>query len=122
MTSAAVPYLKPGVPEGLRSSEATGERIHVRPIGTHIILRPVTEVYRGLIIIPGTAKQARGTRGVVVAMGPGMLMKNGKRWPMPACTAGDVVIFKPEGCTELLINGEPHVVVRDVNVIAVLED
>jgi co-chaperonin GroES (HSP10) len=116
MTSAAA------LSDELRSHEATGEEITVRPMGTHMILLPLREVYRGLIHIPETAKQPRGTRGLVVSMGPGMLMKNGNRWPMPDCEPGDVVIFKPEGCSEVMINGKQHVIVRDVNVIAVLED
>jgi chaperonin GroES len=92
------------------------------PLHARIVLRPLEEVYRGAIILPDNRKKERPRRGVVQSMGPGMLTKWGTRWPMPDCKIGDTVIFNPEGSSDVVIDEEKYVVVRDVNVLAVVED
>lgn len=90
----------------------------LRPLGTRIIVRPDDPETRskGGIIIPDTAKQKPAT-GTVVAMGPGMLMKTGGRWPMPDVSEGDKVIYLKYAGTEMKIEGVVHLVVRDDDLI-----
>jgi chaperonin GroES len=90
-------------------------------LGDHILIRPLEEKYRGVLVIPATAKKDQPQMGVVIAMGPGMLMKNGKRWPMPDCRPGDTIIFNKHGGTSIELAGEKLRVIRDENVDAVLE-
>jgi co-chaperonin GroES (HSP10) len=94
------------------------------PLGSRVLVKPDKPDERsksGLIIIPDNAKKPTGT-GVVVAMGPGMLKKDGERWPMPDVVPGERVIFdwrSPFPETEL--NGVKLLVMRDDHLLAVLE-
>ena len=101
---------------------ANPKPLHVRPLANRLILRPLREVYAGLILIPGDVKQPRGTRGIVAAMGPGMHTRRGGFWPMPDVKAGETVVYKPEGAQGVYIDGEPYVIVRDAMVIGVVEE
>lgn len=79
----------------------------------------------GSIFIPETAKdrlrKERGLVGVVRYAGPGTLLKNGKRWPMPV-KAGDRVIYLDQPWPTTTIAGEELVVMRDDGVIAVIDE
>lgn len=92
-----------------------------RPLNCHIVVEPLEEVYRGRIILPDNRKKERPTRGIVRAMGPGMLMKSGKRWPMPDCKPGDVVVFMAMGSSEFELEGKKLLGIRDTQVLAVIE-
>jgi co-chaperonin GroES (HSP10) len=96
--------------------------LRVRPLANRLILRPLKEVYAGLILIPGDFKQPRGTRGIVAAMGPGMHTRRGGFWPMPDVKIGQTIVYKPEGAQGFYMDGEPYIVVRDAMVIGVVED
>ena len=93
-----------------------------RPIGGRVLIRPdkVSDLTRGgLILAPATvaALQKRADTGVVLAMGPGMLMKNGARWPIDV-KVGDRVYFQREGALEIELGGEPVLSVRDEFLLA----
>lgn len=100
--------------------------IKLRPLGTRIIVRPGAgewDEYKGSIIIPDSIKskgRERPMKAEVLAVGPGMLMKNGERWPMP-CKAGDVILFDKGAGEEIEIGGEKLRVIRDDNVMAIIE-
>jgi chaperonin GroES len=94
-----------------------------QPLSSRILVRPdkPEDRSRGGIWIPDNAKKPTDT-GVVVAMGPGMLQKDGERWPMPDCKPGDRVVYdarSPFPRTE--IGGVELLVMRDDSVLAVLE-
>ena len=108
--------LKPG--EGTELS-----RFH--PTGPKMVIEPVDEVYRGQIIIPGHVKKDPPTRGIVRAMGPGMLILNGarvgQRWPMSDVPIGGTVVFYAQSSTPIRLDGKEYLTVRDEAVIAVIE-
>lgn len=91
----------------------------LRPLNTRIIIRPDDPESRtkGGIIIPDNAKEKKA-RGTVISMGPGMLMKSGARWPMPAIKPGDKVVYSKYAGTEMDAEGKTHIVVRDDDVMA----
>lgn len=81
----------------------------------------------GGIWIPETAKKEEQLHtGVVVAMGPGMPMKNGERWPM-GFEPGQRVFYYPAGCVKVKLYDEKlddeveHHVVRDEQIPAVID-
>lgn len=91
-----------------------------RPLGDHVLLRPREKKYEGAIVIPETAKKEKPEQAEVLAVGPGMLMKNGERWPM-GFKAGDVVVYNRHSGREVIVNDEKLFVIRDDDVLAVLE-
>jgi chaperonin GroES len=97
------------------------KRVPFRPIGTRILIKPIEEQYKGLIVIPGTAKKDPPMQAEVVACGPGMLMKNGERWPMP-CEPGQMILFEAKGPSSAIeVDGQKYAVIRDDMVIAIIE-
>jgi co-chaperonin GroES (HSP10) len=93
-------------------------------LGARILVKPdPPESHYGRIIIPDSAKKHPGT-GVVVAMGPGMLCKDGTRWPMPDVHLGDHVVFSADAKHVrqlVVIDGVEYQKMHDDDVIAVLE-
>ena len=93
-------------------------------LGARILVRPdPIEDKIGLIFIPDNAKKPAAT-GVVAAMGPGMLCKDGTRWPMPDIKPGDRVVFTRdirEVQARVKIDGVEYLKMFDDDVLAVLE-
>jgi chaperonin GroES len=91
----------------------------LRPLNTRIIVRPdePESRSRGGIIIPDNAKEKKA-RGTVVAVGPGMLMKTGERWPMPPISPGDRVLYSKYAGQEVKIDDVLHIVIRDEDCMA----
>jgi chaperonin GroES len=89
-----------------------GEKL--RPLNTRVIVRPDDPDSRskGGIIIPDQAK-VKPAAGTLVAMGPGMLMRSGARWPMPDLKESYRVVYSQYAGVELEIDGKIHMVLRD---------
>ncbi len=93
----------------------------VKPLADRIVLRPIEEDDKtpGGIILPDTAKE-KSMRGEVVAVGPGRLAENGERIK-PEVTEGDVVIYSKYAGTEIKIDGQEYLILREGDVLAVIE-
>ena len=93
----------------------------VRPLHDRIILKRIKEEEKtkGGIIIPDTAKE-KPVEGKVVAVGAGKVLEDGKRIPLQV-KAGDRVLFGKYSGTEIKIDGEEHLIMREDDVIAVVE-
>lgn len=97
------------------------EQFH--PIGSRVLVRPdkPADQSKGGIWFPQQAKKPTGS-GIVLAIGPGMLCKDGTRWPMPDLKPGDHVIYDARApFPRTTLNGEEALVLRDDTVLAVLE-
>jgi chaperonin GroES len=94
-----------------------------RPLSDRILILPDKLSDRtpsGLIIIPNGTKQPPPLRGLVIAMGPGMLMKDGNRWPMPTVTPGiDRIAYSFGAGLVVEIDGTRYLLIRDDDVLAV---
>lgn len=73
----------------------------------------------GGIIIPDTAKE-KPMQGEVIAVGGGKRSDNGSLIPM-TIKAGDVVLFAKWGGTEVKVNGEELIVMKESDILAVVE-
>lgn len=93
----------------------------LKPLSSRLFVRVVDEKYEGLLVIPKTAKKPAPMRAEVLAMGPGMLCKDGSRWPMPDCKPGDLILFRPTSGQEHKIGEVKFLNIRDDDVLAVLE-
>ncbi|RMH42741.1 MAG: co-chaperone GroES [Deltaproteobacteria bacterium] len=93
----------------------------IRPLGDRILVKRVEEEEKsaGGIIIPDTAKE-KPIQAKVIAVGNGRLDKNGKRQPLEV-KEGDRVLFSKYGGTEVKLDGEEHLILREDDVLAVLD-
>jgi chaperonin GroES len=74
---------------------------------------------KGGIIIPDTAKE-KPQEGQVVAVGPGKVTDTGTR-VAPEVKAGDRILFGKYSGTEIKIEGEEHLILREEDVLAVIQ-
>ena len=93
----------------------------IRPLQDRVIVSRVEEedMTAGGIIIPDTAKE-KPQEGKVVAVGPGKMGDDGKRTP-PAVEAGDRVLFAKYSGTEIKIDGEEHLFMREDDILGVID-
>lgn len=93
----------------------------VRPLHDRLIVRRLEEEEKtkGGIIIPDSAKE-KPFEGKVIAVGGGKVKEDGTKIPLDV-KAGDRVLFAKYGGTEVKINGEEHLIMREDDVLAVLE-
>jgi len=83
-----------------------------------LVVKPIEreEVTKGGIVLPDTAKE-KPQEGEVLAVGPGRMTDEGKRIPMDI-SVGDVVVYAKYGGTEIKIEGEELVILRESDVLA----
>jgi len=93
----------------------------VRPLADRILVKreDPAETVKGGIIIPDTAKE-KPQEGKIINIGPGRLDENGKRVPLEVKKGDRVLIGKYAG-TEVKIDGDEHIIMREDDVLAVLE-
>jgi chaperonin GroES len=93
----------------------------VRPLHDRILVKRVEEESKskGGIIIPDTAKE-KPQEGRVVAVGTGKVLDNGKVHALEI-GKGDRVLFNKYSGSEVNIDGEEHLIIREDDVLAVLE-
>ena len=93
----------------------------LKPLADHIIVQVVTEEQKtqGGIVLPDTAKE-KPQEASVIAVGPGRLLDNGSR-VSPEVKTGDRVIFAKYSGTEIKIDGDEYLILRESDVLAVRE-
>ena len=93
----------------------------VRPLADRILVirEEASETVRGGIIIPDTAKE-KPQEGKVVAVGPGKVDEDGKRTPLEL-KKGDRILMGKYAGTEVKIDGVEHLIMREDDVLAVIE-
>ena len=93
----------------------------VRPLADRILVKreEASETVRGGIIIPDTAKE-KPQEGKVVAVGPGRIDEDGKRIPLEV-KKGDRILMGKYSGTEVKIDGDEHIIMREDDVLAVIE-
>lgn len=92
-----------------------------RPLGDRVVVRRVKEDQKtaGGIIIPDTA-QEKPQEGEVIAVGPGALDDNGKR-VVPEVKAGDFVLFGKWSGTEVKIDGDELLIMKESDIMGIVE-
>ena len=93
----------------------------VKPMDDRVLLKQceAEEVTAGGIVLPDSAKE-KHQRGTVVAVGPGKLLDSGKRGEM-SLKKGDEVFYGKYVGTEIKIDGKEYVLIRETDVLAVVE-
>ena len=93
----------------------------IRPLHDRVIVKRMEgeEKTKGGIIIPDTAKE-KPVEGKVVAVGSGKVLENGKKVPLQV-KEGDRILFGKYSGTEVKIDGEEHLIMREDDIIAIVE-
>lgn len=93
----------------------------VKPLDDRVLVKQskAEETTAGGIVLPDTA-QERPQRGKVVAVGPGKLLDSGQRGKM-GLSKGDEVFYGKYAGTEVKIDGEEYVLLKESDVLAVIE-
>ena len=95
--------------------------MQIRPLHDRLIVKRLEEEEKtkGGIIIPDTAKE-KPIEGKVIAVGEGKLNKDGKKTPL-GVKKGDRILFARYAGTEVKIDGEEHLMMREDEVLAIIE-
>src|SRR5207302_4492531 len=93
----------------------------LKPLGDRVIVKPKAkeEMTRSGIVLPDTASE-KPQEGSVLAVGPGRVLDNGKRIDMEV-KSGDTVLFAKYAGTEVKLDGEDYLVIRESDLLAVVD-
>jgi chaperonin GroES len=99
----------------------TATKIKIQPLGDRLIVKAVEhkEIKKSGIIIPETAKE-KPQEGEVVAVGKGRLTPEGKLIAMEIKT-GDIVLYGKYSGTEIKINDEEYLIMREEDVLGIVK-
>ena len=94
--------------------------MNVKPLADRILVRRIEEkeTAKGGIIIPDTAKE-KPQEGKVIAVGNGKILENGTKLELDV-KAGDKILFGKYSGTEIKIDGEEYLILREDEVLAVV--
>jgi chaperonin GroES len=97
------------------------EVMKVKPMGDRVLISPSEEKEKtkGGIVIPDTAKE-KPQEGKVVAIGEGKRTDEGKIIPL-SIKVGDKVLYGKYSGTEITVDGEEYLIVREEDILAVIE-
>jgi len=92
--------------------------VKLKPLADRVLVKPIEreEVTKGGIVLPDTAKE-KPQEGEVLAVGPGRLSEDGKRIPLDV-KVGDIVIYARYGGTEIKIEDEELIILRESDILA----
>ena len=93
----------------------------IRPLGDRVLVKRIQEEEKtkGGIIIPDTAKE-KPQEGRVMAVGQGKVLENGKLVPLEV-TTGDRILFSKYSGSDIKLDGEEHLIVRESDILGVVE-
>ena len=95
--------------------------MNLRPLQDRVIVKRVAEEQKtkGGIIIPDTAKE-KPIEGKVLAVGNGKVLEDGKVRSLDV-KAGDRILFTKYAGTEVKLDGEEHLIIREEDILGVVE-
>ena len=93
----------------------------IRPLQDRVIVKRLEEEEKtkGGIIIPDTAKE-KPQEGKVIAVGKGKVTEDGKLIPLDV-KVGDKILFGKYSGTEIKVGGEEHLIMREEDILGVIE-
>ena len=97
----------------------TTKKLH--PLGDRVVVRPTPgdEMTKSGIVIPDTAKE-KPQEGLILAVGPGRILDDGKREQIDV-RAGDKVLYSKYAGTEFKLDGEDLLIISQKEILAVVE-
>ena len=94
----------------------------IKPLQDRLVIKRIEEEEKtkGGIIIPDSAKE-KPQEGRVVAVGDGKTLESGQKAPLTV-KPGDKILFGKYSGTEIKIDGEEHLILREDDVLAIVQD
>ena len=94
--------------------------INIKPLGDRVLIKPkeAEETVKGGIIIPDSAKE-KPQEGTVAAVGPGRGLDDGSKDEL-SLTVGDKVIYSKYAGSEIKIDGEDYLLMREDDVLGII--
>jgi len=104
-----------------KSTKTKKKSTNLQPLGDRIVVEreESEDTTAGGIFLPESAKD-KPSRGVVISVGEGRLLRDGTRCPLQL-TAGDRVLFTSYGPDEIKVGDEMYLLMREDDVLAVIE-
>jgi chaperonin GroES len=95
-------------------------KINLKPLADRVIIKPseAEEKTKGGIILPDTAKE-KPIEGTIVAVGPGKISDDGKL-VKPEVKVGDKVLYGKYSGTEVTVEGEEYLIMRESDIFAII--
>jgi chaperonin GroES len=94
--------------------------MNIKPLRDQIVLKPIEEVTKSGIVIPDTADREKPEQGEILAVGSGKMTDDGKIIPL-SVKIGDKVLFTKYGPTEVKVGDEEYLIVKEEDILAILE-
>jgi chaperonin GroES len=96
-------------------------KMNLKPLGDRVIVKPMEaeEKTKGGIILPDTAKE-KPIEGTIVAAGPGKVSDDGKTIKMEV-KVGDKVLYGKYSGTEVTVEGDEYLIMRESDIFAIIE-
>ena len=101
---------------------ATASKTKLRPLGDRVVIQPTAreEMTKSGIVLPDTVKE-KPQKGLVLAVGPGRTLDDGKRESIDV-KKGDTVLYAKYAGTEFKIDEEELLIVSQKDILAIVED
>lgn len=105
----------------MAAATQTKNATNIRPTDDRVLIKALEaeEKTAGGILLPDAAKE-KPQRGKVVAVGPGKLLDSGERAPLTV-KVGMTVIYGKYAGTEIKLEGDEHTIMRENEILAILE-
>ncbi len=93
----------------------------IQPLGDRVLVKPLEaeEKTKGGIVLPDSAKE-KPQEGKVIAVGTGRTLEDGKIVPLEL-KEGDKVLFSKYGGTEVQLDGEEHLIMKEEDILALIK-
>ncbi|HEX2952696.1 MAG TPA: co-chaperone GroES [Bacillota bacterium] len=94
--------------------------MNIKPLGERVIVKPLEseEKTKSGIVLPDTAKE-KPQMGTVLAVGPGRTLDNGQKVPLEV-SVGNKVLFAKYAGTEIKLDGETYMVLKETDILAIV--
>ena len=94
--------------------------VKLKPLADRVVVAPMEkETMKGGIIIPDTANE-KPQQGKIIAVGPGLVSDSGER-VAPEVKKGNIVLYGKYAGTEVNVDGEDYLILRESDVLAILD-
>lgn len=95
--------------------------MNLQPLADRVVVKAIAqeEKTKSGIVLPDTAKE-KPQEGEVLAVGPGKVAENGSRVAMEV-NVGDKVIYSKYAGTEIKVDGEEYLVLRETDILAIVK-
>ncbi len=96
--------------------------MNIQPLADRVLVKPLeqTEVKKGGIIIPDTAKE-KPMQGEIIAAGPGRITDDGKKLSLEVKIGSKILYGKYSG-TEVTIDDQEYLIMRESDILAIIND